>query len=76
MGISSMNGRTDETDETVSLTDFRTILGYAQQHHLSRLTFWSVNRDRPCTTGLDADSCSGVSQSRYAYTKIVVQYTG
>jgi len=76
MGISSMNGKTDEADEIVTTTDFQTILGYAQQHQIARLTFWSVNRDRQCTTGLDADSCSGVSQSQYAYTKIFVQYTG
>ncbi|MET7424782.1 carbohydrate-binding protein [Dactylosporangium sp. NPDC005555] len=51
IGISSMNGKTDETDETVTLADFQTILAYAQQHHLARLTFWSVNRDRACGSG-------------------------
>ncbi|OLB76779.1 MAG: hypothetical protein AUI14_17785 [Actinobacteria bacterium 13_2_20CM_2_71_6] len=76
IGISSMNGKTDETDENVSLNDFQTILGYAQQHHIARLTFWSINRDRSCASGLDADSCSGVSQQPYAYTKVLVQYTG
>jgi chitinase len=77
IGISSMNGKTDESDETVSLTDFQTILGYAQQHHIARLTFWAINRDRQCPSGTSAgDSCSGVSQSAYAYTKVFVQYTG
>ena len=76
IGISSMNGKTDESDETVTLTDFKTILGYAQQHHIARLTFWSVNRDRACGSGTDGDSCSGVSQSAYAYTKVFAQYTG
>ncbi|MEU0556658.1 CBM35 domain-containing protein [Dactylosporangium sp. NPDC006015] len=76
IGISSMNGVTDESDETVTLADFQTILAYAQQHHLARLTFWSVNRDRACGSGSDADSCSGVPQAAYAYTKIFVQYTG
>lgn len=74
IGISSMNGKTDEDDETVTLADFRTILGYAQQHHIARLTFWSINRDRACGGGSDADSCSGVSQSPYAYTKVFAQY--
>ena len=76
IGISSMNGRIDDSDETVTTADFQTILGYARQHHIARLTFWSVNRDRQCASGLDADSCSGVSQAPYAYTKIFVQYTG
>jgi hypothetical protein len=76
IGISSMNGKTDEADETVTIADFQTILAYAQQHHIARLTFWSINRDRACGAGTDADSCSGVSQQPYAYTKVLVQYTG
>ncbi|MEU6251228.1 lectin [Streptomyces sp. NPDC047043] len=74
MGISSMNGITDN-NETVTVADFRTILAYAQQHHLARLTFWSANRDRPCTGG-PADSCSGVSQSDWDYTRVFAAYTG
>ncbi|MEZ0073893.1 hypothetical protein ABH927_003247 [Planotetraspora sp. GP83] len=76
IGLSSMNGKTDETDETVTTTDFQTMLSYAQQHHIGRLTFWSINRDRQCVAGGDADACSGISQSPYAFTKIFVQYTG
>ena len=76
IGLSSMNGKTDESDETVSLTDFNTILSYAQQHHIARFAFWSINRDRPCASGLDADSCSGISQQPYDFTKIVAQYQG
>ncbi|MEU2927762.1 lectin [Streptomyces sp. NPDC007251] len=74
MGISSMNGITDN-NETVTVNDFRTILAYAQAHHLARLTFWSANRDRPCTGG-PADSCSGVNQSDWDYTRVFAGYTG
>ncbi|WP_107422215.1 ricin-type beta-trefoil lectin domain protein [Streptomyces lushanensis] len=74
IGISSMNGITDNS-ETVTVADFRTILAYAQQHHLARLTFWSVNRDRPCTGG-GADTCSGVSQQAWDFTRVFAQYTG
>jgi hypothetical protein len=77
IGISSMNGKTDESDETVTTGDFSTILSYAKSHHIARLTFWAVNRDRQCGSGQSAgDSCSGVSQSPYAYSKIFAQYTG
>ncbi|GAA4876647.1 chitinase [Kitasatospora terrestris] len=75
-GVSSMNGTTDEPGETVTTGDFRTILAYAQQHHLARFSFWSVNRDRACGSGTDADACSGIAQSPYAFTKIVAQYRG
>jgi chitinase len=42
----------------------------------ARYAFWSVNRDRSCASGGAGDACSGVSQSPYAYTKIVAQYAG
>jgi Ricin-type beta-trefoil lectin domain/Glycosyl hydrolases family 18 len=73
-GISSMNGITDQ-QETVTLSDFTTMRNYATSHHLARLTFWSTNRDRPCTSG-GADSCSGVSQQNWDYTRIFAGYTG
>ncbi|GGU12101.1 chitinase [Streptomyces violascens] len=77
IGVSSMNGKTDESDETVTTGDFQTMLGYAKQHHMARFTFWAVNRDRLCSGGGSAgDSCSGVGQSPYAFTKIVSQYAG
>ncbi|WP_371493695.1 chitinase [Kitasatospora sp. NBC_00374] len=77
IGISSMNGKTDESDETVSTSDFTTMLNYAKAHHLARFTFWSVNRDRQCPSGTPAgDSCSGISQSAYAFTKIIASYHG
>ncbi|RMI46502.1 chitinase [Streptomyces triticirhizae] len=72
MGISSMNGTTD-VGETITPADFETILGYAQEVQLSRLTFWSVNRDRPCEGG-GADSCSGVDQEPWEFTGVLARY--
>jgi chitinase len=77
VGISSMNGHTDETDETVSASDFQAMLGFAQAHDLGRLTFWSVNRDRPCAKGSkEEDSCSGISQQAYEFSDLVASYHG
>ncbi|MEV7958550.1 chitinase [Streptomyces sp. NPDC058316] len=76
IGISTMNGKTDLAGQKISVRDFNTMLGYAKRHHIARFTFWSVNRDRSCAPGLDADSCSGVKQSKYDYTKVVAQYRG
>jgi hypothetical protein len=75
MGISSMNGRTD-TGELVSVADFRIMLRYVQAHHLARFAFWSLNRDRSCTPGSSADSCSGIAQEPYAFTRTVASYQG
>ncbi|KOV62263.1 alpha-galactosidase [Streptomyces sp. MMG1121] len=76
IGLSSMNGRTDDSGERVRVADFATMLGYAQQHHIGRLTYWAVNRDRACGSGTDGDSCSGVSQQAYDYLKVFARYTG
>ncbi|MGD1057306.1 MAG: chitinase [Solirubrobacteraceae bacterium] len=74
-GISSMNGETDESDETVSVENFETMLAFAQLHHLARFTFWAVNRDRPCTGGeTPGEDCSGISQSPYAFTDVVARF--
>ncbi|MGA2520385.1 MAG: chitinase [Acidimicrobiales bacterium] len=77
IGISSMDGHTDEADESVSVADFDTLLSFAQTVHLARLTFWSVNRDRPCA-GMDtsSDSCSGIAQQPYAFTDVIARYHG
>ncbi len=78
IGISSMNGETDDSGETVTLVNFQQILAFAQNKHLARLTFWAVNRDRTCTGGLStsAGSCSGIKQSAYAFTDLVAGYHG
>jgi hypothetical protein len=75
-GISSMNGITDD-NETVTVANFQTIETYAAAHHLARLTFWSSNRDRPCGGGYgNDDTCSGVSQQAWDFTRINAQYQG
>jgi chitinase len=77
VGISSMNGRTDDTGETVTVANFQDIVAFAQSNHLARLTFWSVNRDRSCGgADTNSDSCSGISQQPYAFTDLVAQYHG
>jgi hypothetical protein len=76
-GISSMNGRTDEADETVSVEDFRTMLAFAQANHLARLAFWSINRDRECAgANQSADACSGISQQAYEFAQVFSEYHG
>jgi chitinase len=74
-GVSSMNGITGE-NETITVDDFRTIASHARAHRLGRLTFWSVNRDRPCGDRPypAEDSCSGVRQQPWQYTRVLAQH--
>ncbi|HEV7657890.1 MAG TPA: RICIN domain-containing protein [Mycobacteriales bacterium] len=73
-GISSMNGITD-VGENISIANFRTMLAYAQLHHLARLTFWSVDRDRQCAGALSGN-CSGVPQADWDFTRVFAAYRG
>jgi chitinase len=57
-GISSMNGQTD-TGGNVTVANFQTMLAYAQQHGLTRFTYWELSRD---TATLD-------------FTKVIGQFT-
>jgi hypothetical protein len=77
LGISTMNGQTDESDETVSVADFQTILAYAQSNHLARLTFWMVNRDRACPSGVaPGNTCSGIAQADDEFTTLDAGFAG
>jgi hypothetical protein len=76
-GISSMNGHTDEASETVTLADWEMILAFAAAHHLGRLSFWSVNRDRPCKSKpAPEEECSGIEQQPLAFTRLLASYQG
>jgi hypothetical protein len=76
-GISSMNGATDEADETVSVENFRAMLAFAQANHLARLAFWSINRDRECGgANQTPDACSAIAQQPYAFTDVNAEYHG
>jgi chitinase len=76
-GISSMNGRTD-TGEYFYQADFASTLSFAEQHNMSRYSFWSVNRDRQCATptngGATSGECSSVAQNAYDFTKYDTQF--
>ena len=73
-GISTMNGQTDERAETVGEGDFTQILAFAGEQHLARVSFWSVNRDRPCGGGAPEEECSGLAQASLAFSTMLAGY--
>lgn len=74
-GFSGMNGRSDN-GEYFYQADFQSVLDYATSHRLGRFTFWSVNRDRPCTTTTDNGVCSNVAQNDWDFTKLTAKFAG
>ena len=78
LGLSLMNGRTD-VGEFYRQTDFQTVLSYAQSHHIGRLSYWAVNRDRQCTPpegGPTSGTCSSVTQAPWEFTKLLAPFNG
>jgi chitinase len=69
MGISGMNGLSDQ-QETTSTDTWTRIRDYASSKGFARFTFWAVNRDRGCAGGGVVSNCSGIAQSDWAFTKI------
>jgi hypothetical protein len=75
IGISGMNGLSDQQELTSPATWTR-IRDWANSHHIARLAFWSVNRDRPCPGGGVTSNCSGINQSNWQFTSITAGFTG
>ncbi|POX45411.1 chitinase [Streptomyces sp. Ru71] len=75
IGISGMNGLSDQQENTTPQI-WTQIRDWANSHHIARLAFWSVNRDRPCPGGGVAENCSGISQTTWQFTSITAGFTG
>jgi hypothetical protein len=80
LGITLMNGHTDQPSELFEQSDFDNILAFAQANGAALYSFWSVNRDFECPAGVvepwNPGTCSGITQNPYDFTKIIVQYDG
>jgi hypothetical protein len=80
IGITLMNGHTDQPSELFTQATFTSLLSFAQTNHVAWFTFWSFNRDQPCPAGAvepwAPGTCSNISQNPYDFTKIVAQYAG
>jgi hypothetical protein len=75
MGISGMNGLSDQQEQT-TVQNWTDIRNWANTNHITRLAFWSVNRDRPCPGGGVVSNCSGISQNNWQFTQITAGFTG
>ncbi|WP_433253588.1 fibronectin type III domain-containing protein [Streptosporangium sp. CA-135522] len=73
MGISGMNGLSDQQEQTTPAT-WTQIRDWAKSKGLTRLAFWSVNRDRPCPGGGVQENCSGIAQADWEFTKITAGF--
>ncbi|MEU8250418.1 carbohydrate-binding protein [Nonomuraea sp. NPDC048916] len=73
MGISGMNGLSDQQELTTPAT-WTQIRDWAKARGLTRLAYWSVNRDRSCPGGGVVSNCSGISQGEWEFTRITAGF--
>ncbi len=73
IGISGMNGVSDQ-QELTSLDTWTRITNWAKSNNLGRLSFWSVNRDRPCPGQPVNSSCSSIAQNDWDFTRVTAGF--
>lgn len=77
VGITPMIGQNDSPGEIFSLSNAQQVLTFAQQKNIGELAFWEVSRDNGNCPGSTtaSDSCSGLSQSTYAFVNAFKSFT-
>ncbi len=72
VGVTPMIGRNDVPGEIFRQDDARQLLEFAAANDFSLVSFWSVNRDRPCDQPTVSANplCSGIEQAPEEFTRI------
>jgi chitinase len=77
VGVTPMIGQNDDPAEVFTEADAHTLVSFAQQNHLGRLAFWSVDRDQPCAGSASGlPQCTMISQQALDFTKIFDGFAG
>jgi hypothetical protein len=77
-GITMMPGIDDNPNkaEVTSLADTRKVFAWAKSHGIDTLSIWAIQRDNGGCPGVNgSNNCSGVSQSRWAFSHILEPFT-
>jgi len=74
VGATAMIGKNDD-EETLSLANADTLVGYARQKQLGLVSFWAIQRDQPCASGGTVDLCSRVNTAVFEFSAIFAGVT-
>ena len=58
-------------ERDVTVPEFAAMLAFAAEHHLARMSFWSVNRDRACSEDRE---CSQITQTPLEFTQLLAGF--
>ncbi len=79
LGMTMLPGIDDypKKTEVTSMGDVKTLMDFALGHDMSLLTIWAIQRDNgKCPGAIDSNSCSGIKQSRWAFSHLLESFTG
>lgn len=79
VGVTPMIGVNDTTSEIFTPSDASQLVRFAASKHLGMLAFWSVGRDKECPGGAKKwaeATCSSISQSPFAFSKLFKPFAG
>jgi len=74
--VTPMIGLNDITTENFTLEDAKTLAEYVKNNKLWRLSYWSLNRDHPCSQASVSNTCSSLNNQTkdYEYLKTFMEY--
>jgi hypothetical protein len=78
-GITLLPGIDDypKKTEVTYLSDTRRVARFARAHRLPLISIWAIQRDNGgCPSTIDSNSCSGIKQSRWAFSHLIEGYAG
>ncbi|HWH27133.1 MAG TPA: chitinase [Pseudolysinimonas sp.] len=76
IGVTPMIGQNDVRSEVFSLADARQLNSFVLSNAIGRVSMWSLNRDKSCSTNyvdkkVVSDSCSGITQKKGTFASLL-----
>jgi len=76
LGATPMIGQNQDESEVFGIDDAKALNGFALDHHISRISIWSSNRDIQCggnyvNVKAVSNSCSGVDQDKLEFSDLL-----
>ena len=76
IGVTPMIGKNRTARETFTLKTANSLIDFLQEHQVGRVSFLTLNRDRPCGVGdgikKASGTCSGIDQIKYQFAKLFI----
>lgn len=76
MGVTPMIGKNQAAHEIFTLKTANALIDFLREQQIGRLSFLTVNRDRPCGVGdgikKASGTCSGIDQVKYEFAKLFI----